>query len=233
VWSGPIRTQTSRRWLNCLDAVQSRVPRAARRLARGVLRWHVTGCLLLGMFGFAPLSESPGLIPSAQSGVILHVGVLGTLVFNLPSAQSEVIHTLKSEDVPITGVTSDGAFYQIQFNGHASGWVRSVMGMVATIRGDVARLPVLPLPPMITVNPLGIPVWVSSVSAKIPVAILRDIQIPVLGVSSDGFFYRVYYRGGRKGWVRTALRDGGKIKGDVSKLPVITINPITGRVPES
>jgi hypothetical protein len=199
----------------------------------GILRWQITVSLLLGVFGFVPLSKPLVLIRASQSGpVILHVGVLGTLVFNLPSAQSEVIHTLKSEDVPITGVSSDGAFYQIQFNGHTSGWVRSVMGMVATIHGDVASLPVLHLPPMIAVNQSGISAWISPTPKKSPAILLRDTTIPVLGVRSDGFYYKVYCRGGRKCWVRTALGDGGKIKGSVSNLPVITINPITGSFPE-
>ncbi len=179
----------------------------------------------------------------------LVVGAQGIAIHNLPvDSADNVVATVSSVALPITGITNDRLFWRVDHNGQA-GWVK-VRVPGADARGDLSTVTVLQPPasptPFASATLTLIPIVVASPAATatpastgVTVSNFANVNIrsgdglnypviarlvvgttaEVLGVSSRGSgWYQVRLPDGTVGWVGYNVV---QVHGDPSTLPLI------------
>lgn len=97
-------------------------------------------------------TRTPSVTPTRDTRPpMVVVGALGATIHTAPSNNAPTIATVNNVRLPLLGITADGAYYFVDFNGQR-GWMFSLFGR---IEGDKASAPVI-VPPTATptVTPL-------------------------------------------------------------------------------
>jgi serine/threonine-protein kinase len=184
---------------------------------------------------------------------VLVVGQAGVTLRSAPvPGITAIINSVSNVRLDITGVTADGAYYRVEYEGQTV-WtnagvpgsvVEGSLGLVETV--SVINSPTPPLPPTVGPSPTpavtdtpdpNAPRVISQVNANVrafdsttaPVVgtLIAGQPAPVVGISSSGSgWYRIQLPDGRLGWVSPSVVS---LSGSLQDTP--RINPSTGGTP--
>lgn len=185
--------------------------------------------------------SAPTATPTAapNPAVKLHVGEQGAQVYTEASHFSPVFASALNVDLQITGITSDGKWFQVLFEGQL-GWIEK--SIFVRLDGDVNSIPVidpasLPTAAPADTSPPAASPTVPATSASLRIGGLAspayleprrssekyislfNVLLPLTGITADSKWYRVDYQG-QQIWIEKSTFN--QVEGDLSTVPVIT-----------
>jgi serine/threonine protein kinase/uncharacterized protein YraI len=154
------------------------------------------------------------------STVVFVVGGLGAYIKDTPTAGTESVASVTNSRLPVVGVTADGEYYQIKYEGQAL-WVHRNWGR---IEGDMDAIPVVevnnPNQPMFVAGGLGACLKEQPSYLVQGVTVPANERLPISGITQDSMYYRVEYQGDVR-WIHQLC---GRVEGDVNIIPVVEVN---------
>jgi uncharacterized protein YraI len=162
----------------------------------------------------------PTEAPPEVAAPVLIVSGMGGYLRDAPSVEA-AFDPIANVTLPIIGVSEDGAWYQVEYEGRL-GWVRR--SSFVRVEGDLSSVPVINTEappevaaPVLIVGNMGAYLR-DAPSLDAPFEPISNEKLPIIGVSEDGAWYQVEYEG-RLGWVRRS--SFVRVEGDTSNLPII------------
>ncbi|MDX2075312.1 MAG: protein kinase [bacterium] len=179
---------------------------------QGEIGWiqNTSSVTLLGDVSLVPV-----VVAESQSMTVT-IDRLGAWVREAPDAESTRLGAIINETIPVIGISADGDWYQIEFEGNLA-WI--VKNSSIQLNGNESLLPVVGGNLTVTIDRLG--AWVRSApqSDSTRLGSLIDATVDVIGISPDGDWYAITYQG-ETGWIVKNV--SVTLNGDESELVVIT-----------